>query len=282
MTTPRGAFGLEFVGSLVLNEPVQKQLVPVVGHWPGWAFQWERLDTRLEHLPHAAATWSEYQCTFAAQPSGFVSVERDSATTTLHLVESPTPAALVHPYFASTSMVVNQWLGRMPFHAGAFVHAGRAWAVLGGREMGKSSLIMSLHQAGVTVLTDDLMVLDGETAYAGPRCLDLRESAADRFDAGEFLGVIGTRERWRVQLPAAPSEVPFGGWVLLDWGDEVSMTLPTPTDRLAALAVHRAAIAAEADSAQLLELLRFPMYRFTRPFEWGAMDNAIEQLLEAL
>ena len=44
--------------------------------------------------------------------------------------------------------------------------------------------------------------------------------------AGTYLGVVGTRERWRVTLPPVPSHLPFGGWVQLDWTDELDVGRP--------------------------------------------------------
>ena len=140
----------------------------------------------------------------AAHPGGKTVVDRLRSRTTVRFPERPSSASVIHPYLASTGVVAGHWMGRTPFHSGAFELGGHAWGVLGGREMGKSSLLMWLHQAGISILADDLLVLDGALAYAGPRCLDLRESSAERFGEGEYLGVVGTRERWRVSLPPCP------------------------------------------------------------------------------
>jgi hypothetical protein len=200
----------------------------------------------------------------------------------LHLPEPPTAAALLHPLLASTGVIANHWLGRMPFHAGAFAHKGRSWGVLGARGMGKSSLLMSIHRTGLAVLSDDLLVIDGPGAYSGPRCLDLRRSAAEHFEDGTYLGVIGTRERWRVTLPPVPSQLPFGGWVLLDWADQIAIDHPTTTARLEALLAHAGVTAAGVPTTGLLDLVTFPMFRFARPKNWVIADKALDQLLDAL
>ena len=51
---------------------------------------------------------------------------------------------LVHPYLGAAASVFSRWGGREVFHAGAFVFGGLAWAVVGGREAGKSSLLAAL------------------------------------------------------------------------------------------------------------------------------------------
>ncbi|GAB3935843.1 hypothetical protein GCM10027614_11390 [Micromonospora vulcania] len=55
-----------------------------------------------------------------------------------------TPDVLAHPYLAPVATTVNRWAGRETFHSGAFVLDGRAWAVLGPRTAGKSSLLAAL------------------------------------------------------------------------------------------------------------------------------------------
>jgi hypothetical protein len=173
-------------------------------------------------------------------------------------------------------------MGKPSFQAGAFELDGRAWGVLGGREMGKSSLLMCLHRAGVPVLSDDLLVINGGSVCAGPRCLDLRQTAAESFDAGEYLGQVGTRERWRVSLPPVRPEVPLAGWVLLGWADEVSITSLPPATRLAALVDHRGLTVPAAGTGWLLDVVGYPMVLFARPKDWKFSEAAGRQLLEEL
>jgi hypothetical protein len=210
-----GAYGLTFEGSLVEMDVEQELFVAAAPEWPRWEVRWEDLG----HADPAYSgvvdmTWSPDRSTLPSRPRGYVSIDRLANRTTLHLPERPSAAALVHPYLASTGMIAGHWMGRAPFHAGAFELEGRAWGVLGGREMGKSSLLMALNRSGALVLTDDLLVLSETRAYAGPRCLDLRKGAAEHFGAGEYLGVVGARERWRVRLPAAPPLAPYAGWIV--------------------------------------------------------------------
>ena len=141
---------------------------------------------------------------------------------------------------------------------------------------------MGLRERGIPILTDDLLVISGATALAGPRCLDLRKSAAEHFASGRYLGVVGTRERWRVDLDAVPPETPFAGWVLLDWAPTIGFRAPPPAERLSALAVNRGVLVPEAIGDGLMEPLGFPMVSFSRPFDWTQMESALSGLLDVL
>jgi len=257
-------------------------LVDPPNSWPAWSVGWEPLDDAQAPDTPVVESWSPDHSVLAAQPSGFITVDRAASRTTLHLEEAPSPATLLHPYLASTAVVAGHWMGRAPFHAGVFAVGGRAWGVLGGREMGKSSLLMSLHQTGVTVLADDVLVIDGDVAYSGPRCLDLRRSAAERFGAGTYLGVVGTRERWRVTLPSAPAHLPFGGWVVLEWADELALSRPTAADKLRYLLSNCGLTAPGVATPGILDLLAFPMVQLGRPRRWDRADEALDRLLDNL
>src|SRR5687767_2703133 len=70
---------------------------------------------------------------------GWMEIERDGPRITFHLPERPSDEELVHPYLAPGAAVLARWLGREAFHAGAVLGGDGAWAILGGRESGKSS-----------------------------------------------------------------------------------------------------------------------------------------------
>jgi hypothetical protein len=282
-TTPmRGAYGLRIGGGLVDVHRAGTRLVEARANWPLWDLSWE--PTAAADTDHSSfvETWSPDRAVVRAQPRGRVTIDRELARTTLHMSEAPSAEAVVHPYLVSTGVVAGAWLGRSSFHAGAFLLGGQAWGILGGREMGKTSLLMCLHRSGAPILTDDLLVLDGAVAFAGPRCLDLRRSAVEQFDEGQYLGRVGNRDRWRVALPPSPAEVPFGGWVLLAWAEEVSVQVPPPSLRLAGLASHRGLLAREAATPGLLDGLAYPMVVFARPKDWGQVDEAMAQLVDSL
>ena len=273
-----GVYGLRIDAPSGLVDP--SLVVTAQPSWPVWTIVWE--PTPPSGAEPVVESWSPDMAVLAAQPEGRITVDRSRARTTLQLPDPPTPASFLHPYLASTAVVANHWLGRAPFHAGSFAYDGRIWGVLGTRETGKSSLLMCLHAAGVQVLGDDVLVVDGAIAFAGPRCLDLRRSAADHFGSGEYLGVVGTRERWRVTLPPAPSQLPFGGWILPDWSDRIAVGRTDTTTKFRALVDNAGLTAPGVPTPGLLDLVTYPMLHFSRPRDWTRADEALEHLLLAV
>ncbi|MFZ1997241.1 MAG: hypothetical protein WAU75_24205 [Solirubrobacteraceae bacterium] len=132
------------------------------------------------------------------------------------------------------------------------------------------------------VLTDDLVVHDCGVICAGPRCVDLRPDAAQRLGVGRDLGVVGTRERWRLDLPACDLESPLEGFVFLGWGERVQIEPVPPAERLARLADHRALALPWTDQEALLDLASCPAFSWRRPSDWSQMEGAVNQLLRRL
>jgi hypothetical protein len=216
------------------------------------------------------------------KPAGRLEIDRAARRTTVVRHAPMTPDELVHPHLAPTACIAGHWLGRTSFHAGAFAVNGRAWGVMGARQMGKSSLLMSLHASGLPVVSDDLVVVEEGRVFSGPRCIDLRRSAADRFESGRALGRVGGRERWRVDLPDIAPELPLAGWVLLGWSDGVVVEPIEGSYRLAVLATHRALLARGTAHPAFLDLATLPMLLFSRPRDWGRAEQGFERLLEPL
>ena len=146
------------------------------------------------------------------------------------------PDELVHPYLGAAASVFSRWAGREVFHAGAFVCGGLAWAVVGGREAGKSSLLAALAARRLPVLADDLVITDGQEAFCGPRTIDLRQPSPG---ATEPVTPARGASRWRLSLPPLPGAVPLGGWIYLRWCTEVAMAAVPASDLLARLAARR-------------------------------------------
>lgn len=201
---------------------------------------------------------------------------------TFHVEQERSDGDLLHPYLAPAAAIVARWAGQECFHAGAIQAGGGAWGVLGDKEDGKSTLLAWLALRGHAVMSDDLLVLDGGSAMAGPRCIDLRGEAAARLGAGEPLGVVGARERWRVALGAVPSSAPLRGWVLLGWAPEIRVERVRGHARLLALPPHRSVQLAPPDPAALLALSSLPVLRFSRPRRWESLRDGAERLLDAL
>lgn len=187
------------------------------------------------------------------------------------------PEALLHPGFAPAAAVIAHWMGRAALHCAAVVIDGRAWALLGERGSGKSTTAAHLARLGCDVLTDDLLVVDGETCFAGPRAIDLREDAAAVL-GGRELGRLGNRERWRVALAGDVLSAPLGGWVDLCWGEAAAWQAAGIAERLAAL---DRAVGLPLEGERSLQLADRPMFRMRRERTGEACLSA-RSMLDAL
>jgi hypothetical protein len=150
---------------------------------------------------------------------------------------------------------------------------------VGDREAGKSSTLAWLALRDHAVLTDDVLVLDGEAAFAGPRAIDLREETAERFGIGAALGVVGSRERWRVGLPQLPARVPFRGWIFLSWGDRVAARRLRASECLGPLLASLTLRMDPATPRDVLDLAALPAWSLQRPREWERLEEGMECLL---
>jgi hypothetical protein len=212
---------------------------------------------------------------------GRVLLDRTRLTSELVLPTCPSPDAIVHPYLASTATIVNYWLGRSCFHAGAVIVDGGAWALLGHRGFGKSSTMAWFMLHGLPILTDDVLAVSEGRVFAGPRCLDLREEPASRLGIGRYLGWIGRRERWRVVLDDVEPEYPLRGWVFLDWDDEVKVARVPAREALSRLLEYLTATL-DPDPMALLSLATLPSWQWSRPRSWDAMAPSVDALLQTL
>lgn len=207
-------------------------------------------------------------------------MDRIRQRATFTLPASPTPSSLVHPHLAVVGAVCAHWSTREAFHAGAFVTDGGVWGVLGEKGAGKSSMLAALSRAGIAILADDLLVLDGQRAFAGPRSIDLRRDAASSLALGYPLGVVGDRERWRVALEPIRPELAFHGWVALRWSEEPAIRPLRGADRLRELLVHRALRIPPRTPAALIELASLPFVELSRPRRWSSIQQAADRLLD--
>jgi hypothetical protein len=189
---------------------------------------------------------------------------------------------VLQPFLATAAAVASRWLGRQAFHAGAFLaDSGVAVAVLGAKGAGKSTMLATLAGAGASVFTDDLLVVDRTTAFAGPRCVDLRGDAANVMGVGIPLGVVGARERWRVLLPPVEPEVTLGGWILPEWGDRVEIVSVPLAQRLPLLLQHLAVLVEPPSPEDLLHLAVLPCWRLVRPRRWDVVDEVVSAVMAA-
>jgi hypothetical protein len=270
----RGAYGFRLAGV----PGAQPLLVDAPPHWPHL-----KLEVRVTSSEVPAGEYvNEASAILRPRSGGWIKIDRPAGRATFSLPKRPNDGALVHPHLASVAVVFAHWLGRESFHAGGFVVRGRVWGVLGDRKAGKSSFLASLALAGIPVLSDDVLVLDEATAFAGPRSIDLRTDAARHLGVGEPLGMMGTRERWRLGLASVDPELPFGGWVSLCWADRAEVCRLRGADRLRVLGAHRASSLYPSSPAGLIDLSSLPFLQLCRPRCWQLVEETVHRLLDAL
>jgi hypothetical protein len=216
-----------------------------------------------------------------AEPAGWVEIARAERRARFHFPTPPSDRELVHPYLASTAGVIARWQGLQCFHAGAFVAGGRAWALLGDKGAGKSSLLARLALDGVPILTDDVLVVRGTHGLAGPRCIDLRAASARALEVGEPLGVVGMRERWRLPTGPVAPEVPLGGWIVLAWGERGVEPLPA-SEALPAIFASLSLRLEPVDPPALMELVTLPAWIVRQPQRIDELGRTAHRLLEHL
>jgi hypothetical protein len=233
---------------------------PLLAHPPGP--RWPAL--RIVHEPPTLRPRPADPTETTAPLRGGGELRLNGRTATIVTPASPGGDALVHPHLAAAAAGRNRLLGREVLHAGAAVFDGVAWAIAGPNEAGKSTMLAALAGLGQPVLSDDLLVVERGTAFAGPRCADLREPTP-------VAGLSPPRpvrdgERWRVLLPPAPASAPLAGFLFLRWEDgRLALEAVGAAERMRRLAPLRRWRFLPARPAGLLDLAALPAFEFARP-----------------
>jgi hypothetical protein len=267
-----GAYGFRLEGA------GRRLLLPARPEWP-------LIRLIQEVAPPAPAPILEIGDQHATVPligGGMVTVDRHPPRAVFRVGRQLTEDEIAHPYLGPIAAVHGHWLGRQTLHGGAMVVGERAWGVLGRRQSGKSSLLAEAARRGVPIVADDLLVVERGNVFAGPRSVDLRQPAALHFGAGRLLGVVGGRERWRIELAPVPLCVPLAGWILLRWGPGPATETVGMADRLAWLAASRTVKVESSDPASLLRLAALPAVHLTGLKRWEALSPLFDSLLQAI
>jgi hypothetical protein len=269
-SAPDGAWGVRFPGLAGPGMPLNE----APSSWPEVA-----VEVRMQPDPEPAVEWGPDRARHPLRGGHQIEIRREPLAVDLVLARPTVSECVVAPHLTSAASTIALWTGRTAIHAGAFLHAGGAWVLLGDKEQGKSSTLGWLATSGVPIVTDDLVVCDGDDVLAGARCVDLRADSARHLNTGRDLGVIGTRERWRIDLPSCPPRTPLRGWIFLEWGAAVAVERLSPIDRLSRLAPHRAIAVPWEDPVALLELATRPAFVWRRPKGWRTIEASIARLL---
>jgi hypothetical protein len=264
-----GAFGLRIRG-------IPSELLPVIpaeAEWPELNVSWKLTE------PHERPDQIGRRSADVSLLYGDRAVMRRAARTATLLTTADTDdGTLVHPFLTAAAVIFAWWDGRHAFHGGAFVDsANRAWCLLGERASGKSSTLARISLAGLGVLSDDLIVIDGRDVLAGPRCVDLRPDAAAALGVAARASSVRGGERLRLTLPSVRVAASLHGWLFLTWADSLSLRRLSPSEWLERLAHHRST--SSSDSPSLLDLAGLSAWELCRPRTSDSLEPAVERLL---
>lgn len=267
----RGAYGLCLDGV----EAAGDLLVDADPSWPRLA-----LRSRVE-ASNVEQEWvGADSAVLRLRTGGHIELDRRAGEAVFVVDRVLNAEELVHPYLAPVAAVMAHWLGRESIHAGAFAVDGGVIGIVGDRESGKSSTLARLALDEVEIVCDDMLVLEGSKALAGPRSLDLREEPARRLGVGSSIGKAGARERWRLRLGGVRRDLRVKGWVHLAWGDRVEAVLLEGSDRVGRLLGQRGARLPSADPSVLLDLAALPSWEVRRPQDWSSLGETADCLRE--
>jgi hypothetical protein len=269
-----GAYGLRLEGAEL--DSARDLLVPAEAQWPklelaravGGPFERE-----LDRVSGSGAK-------LHLENGGLIEIDLADNRATVTTPERIATTELVHPYLAPIAATLAYWLGRESFHAGAFCSDGAVWAIFGDRGAGKSSTLGWLALNGVPVVCDDMLILDGLRAFAGPRSVDLRKEGAEMLGAGEPLGVVGARERWRLSVPQVQGDLRLRGTVFLSWGHEATSTRLRPAERLIRLSRQRGVRIPPRDPEALIAIAELPSWEIARGPGRESLAATGERLVE--
>lgn len=267
---PLGAYGLRLEGL----DGAAHLLAHAEPSWPRL-----RVEARLGPIDEGPEEVEDNHASLRLRNGGQVVVSRTEGHAIISTARTLKQFEIVHPYLAPVAAVMAYWFGRESFHGGAVQVGDAAWGVVGDRDSGKSTLLAHLALGGGAVVADDQLVVEGDTCFVGPRSVDLRRSAAERL-GGAALGVVGARERWRVQLGAVPSQLRLAGWFFLEWGDALDLTPVVGAQRLERLVRHRGLLIPPRDPSLLLDLARLPSFVLRRPRRWESLADCAELLVQ--
>jgi len=190
---------------------------------------------------------------------------------------------MLHPWLVPAAATMSAWHGRRVLHGGVVSNGEFAVAIAGDKEGGKSTLLAHIALSSLLrIMSDDLVVFDDDTVFAGPRCIDLRPSSVPHLSA--LHGGISVRHgtRTRMRTPSGPSVSQLVGIVVLRWSDGVGLRLLPPSDRLPTLLPHALTEGIPRGADGVLGFARYRVWELSRPRRWDSLTtsaNLITRLL---
>jgi hypothetical protein len=269
-----GAYGLRVEG---VSESVRTLLGAADPAWPP-----VQLNAGVSNSSDERAFVSPSRARVGMPGGGEILVERTPLVAHVKLPTRPRDEELLHPYLGYVAALVARWHGRDCVHAGAFALNGKAWAMVGKRGAGKSSMLGWFAAHGYDIVCDDVLVVEGERVFRGPRFVDLRPEAAAALGAGEPIGLVGARHRWRLEVGPLPGHVPLGGWIFLEWSPQMEVARAAAPRRLLTLKDQLSLFTTPRDPTSLLDLATLPAWELRRPQDWDSMPEAAQRLVDAI
>ncbi len=270
----RGAYGIALDGV----PGAEQALSPA----PPEADLWTITRRSLRPQPPEDDVVTDHFARFVVYGGTVVEVDASSRQIALSIADSEPDESITHPYMVGACTLAAWWRGALVFHAGSIVIDGRAWGILGAKQAGKSTLVAAMDAAGVTVLADDITVVEGGQAFCGPRFIDLRRAQAEHYPQARAIGRAGARSRWRLPLGPAPWSAPLAGWITLAWGEELALRSVPALNRLEQLGLAYGLSEPPTDPRTLLDAATLPMHELQRPRDMAQMPKAIELLTRRL
>ncbi len=269
-----GAYGLRVKG---VSDNVRRLLGPADPSWPAVLVR-----GGISQSEDEQAFVSQTRARVGLPGGGEITVERRPMVAEVRLPTWPRDDELLHPYLGYVAAIVSRWLGRDCVHAGAFVVDGGAWAMVGERLAGKSSMLGWLAAQGYDIVCDDVLVIADGRVFGGPRFVDLRPEAARILERGTPIGLVGARERWRLEVGPIPAQLPLRGWIFLAWSPQVEVGPASAARRLSTIKEQLSLFTTPRDPISLLDLASLPAFELRRPRGWDSMTEAADRLLNAI
>ena len=192
---------------------------------------------------------------------------------------------LVHPYLAPIAALVHRWRGVPALHGAAVGGPDGAVGLIGDRARGKTTTAAALVQErGLTLLSDDLIVVDHGEVLPGPLSLDMRLEGADILDGTGTLVRGGERSR-RLAAPLQDDSkvsLTLKLCVHLEWGERTRVRPLPASQRLQALSPQLYWPGVGTPATDLLALVALPQVVLERPPGRAGLTEALDAIAELM